>query len=91
MEVKELPRKVKLEKPIEQDKSKLHTKQKKVLVSKVIRRENPMKLIKREIWRPPPKPPDRQNSLNHKHETKKWKVKPYKNKKESQEIQNLIY
>ena len=45
MEVKELPKKIKL--------------------------ENPIKLIKREICRPPPMPPDRQNSLNHKHETKK--------------------
>ena len=40
------------------------------------------------MCRPPPKPPDRQNSLNHKHETKKGRVKPYKNQKESQEIQN---
>ena len=45
-------------------------------------------MIKREICRPPPKPSDRQNSLNHKHETKKGRVKPYENKKESQEIQN---
>ena len=88
VEIKELPRKIKLEIPIEQSKSKLHPQQKKVLGSKVIRRENPIKLIKREICRPPPKPPDRQNSLNHKDETKKGRVKPYENKKESQEIQN---
>ena len=64
-EISELPTKIKLEIPIEQSKSKLHTKQKKVLGSKVIRRENPIKFIKREICRPPPKPPNRQNSSNH--------------------------
>ena len=41
VEVKELPREVKLDIPIEQDKSNLHTKLKKVLGSKVIRRANP--------------------------------------------------
>ena len=43
--------------PIEQDKSNLHSKWKKVLGSKVIRRTNPTKLVKREVCRPPPKPP----------------------------------
>ena len=57
VEVKELPRIIKLEKPTEQDKSKLHTKQKKVLTSRAVRRENPIKLVKREICRSPPKPP----------------------------------
>ena len=57
VEVKKLPREVKLDMPIEQDKSNLHTKQKKVLGSKVIRRANPTKLVKREVCRPPPKPP----------------------------------
>ena len=83
MEIKELPRKINLEMPIEQDKSKLHPQQKKVLGSKVIRRENPIKLVKGEICGPPSKPPDRQNSLNLRHETKKGRVKPYENKKES--------
>ena len=46
------------------------------------RREN------RVNYRPPPKPPDRQKSQNHKHETKKDRVKPCKNKKVRQEIQN---
>ena len=46
VEVKKLPRKVKLDMPIDQDKSYLHTKQKKVLGSKVIRRANPTKLVK---------------------------------------------
>ena len=45
-------------------------------------------MIKREICRPLPKPPDRKNGLNHKQETKNGRVKPYENKKESQEIQN---
>ena len=58
VEVKELPRIIKLEKPTEQDKSKfIHTKQKKVLASRVGRRANPTKLVKRETCRPPPKPP----------------------------------
>ena len=82
MEVSELPREIKLEIPIEQSKSKLHTKWKKVLGSKVIRRENPIKLIKREICRPPPKPPDRQNSQNHKHETKKESQEAHKIERE---------
>ena len=47
VEVKELPRQIKLETPIEQDKSNLHTKLKKVLGSKVIRRANATKLVKR--------------------------------------------
>ena len=55
-EIRELPREVKLEIPIEQDKSNLHTKWKKVLGSKAIRRANTMKLVKREVCRPPPKP-----------------------------------
>ena len=57
VEIRELPREVKLEIPIEQDKSNLHTKWKKVLGSKVIRRANTTKLVKREVCRPPPKPP----------------------------------
>ena len=57
VEIMELPREIKLEIPIEQDKSNLHTKQKKVFRSKVIRRANPTKLVKREVCRPPPKPP----------------------------------
>ena len=48
---------VKLDMPIEQEKSNLHIKQKEVLGSKVIRRANPTKLVKREECRPPPKPP----------------------------------
>ena len=56
MEVRKLPREIKLEIPIEQEKSNLHTKQK-VLGSKVIRQTNPTKLVKREVCRPPPKPP----------------------------------
>ena len=56
-EIKKLPREVKLDMPTEQDKSNLHTKQKKVLGSKVIRRANPTKLVKRKVCRPPPKPP----------------------------------
>ena len=43
MGVRELPREIKLEIPIEQDKSNLCTKLKKVLGSKVIRRTNPTK------------------------------------------------
>ena len=58
VEVKELPREIKLETPMEQGKSKLHTIQKKVLGSKVIRRKNPIKLIKGGTCRLPPKPPD---------------------------------
>ena len=52
VEIRELPREI----PI-QDKSNLHTKKKKVLGSKVIRRANPTKLVKREVCRPPTKPP----------------------------------
>ena len=49
VEIKVLPRKIKLEMPIEQSKSNLHTKWKKVLGSKVIRRKNSIKLIKRDM------------------------------------------
>ena len=56
-EIKKLPREVKLEMPVEQDKSNLHSKWKKVLGSKVIRRANPTKLVKREVCIPPLKPP----------------------------------
>ena len=45
VEIRELPREIKLEIPIEQDKSNLHTKQKKVLGFKVIRRANSTKLV----------------------------------------------
>ena len=41
VEIKELPRKIKLEKFIELDKSKLHPKQKKVLTSRAVKRANP--------------------------------------------------
>ena len=57
VEVRELPREIKLEIPIEQERLNLHTKWKKVLGSKVIRRASPTKLVKREVCRPPPKPP----------------------------------
>ena len=57
VEVRELPREIMLEVPIEQNKSNLHTKLKKVLGSKIIRRANPTKLVKREVHRPPSKPP----------------------------------
>ena len=57
VEVRELPREINLEIPIEQERSNLHTKLKKVLGPKVIRRANPTKLVKIEICRPPPKPP----------------------------------
>ena len=53
VEIRELPREIKLEIPIEQDKSNLHTKQKKVLEPKVIRRANTTKLVKREVCRHP--------------------------------------
>ena len=56
VEVRELPREIKLEIPIEQERSDLHTKLKKVLGSKVIGRANPTKMVKREVRRPPPKP-----------------------------------
>ena len=81
MEVSELPREIKLGKPIEQSELKLLTEWKKVSGSIVVRRTNPTKLVKREVCRPPPKPPDWQNSLSYKHETKKGRVKPYKNQK----------
>ena len=46
---------------------KFHTKQRKVLGSKLFRRAKPTKMVKSKIpsiCRPPPKPPDRQNRLN---------------------------
>ena len=49
VEIKGLPREIKLEMPIEQTKSNLHTKWKKVLGSKIMRRENPIKLVKGQI------------------------------------------
>ena len=88
VEVRELPREIKLEKPIEQDKSNLNTKWKKILGSKVIRRANPTKLVKWEVLRPPPKPPDRPNGVNYEQETKKRRIKLYENQEERQEIQN---
>ena len=88
VEVKELPRTIKLEKSTEQDKSKLHTKQKKVLGSQVVKRANPTKLVKREVCRPHPKPPDRPNSVNYEQETKKRRIKLYKYQEERKEIQN---
>ena len=57
VKVRELPRELKLEIPIEQDKSNLYIKLKKVLGSKVIRRTYTTKSVKREVHRPPPKPP----------------------------------
>ena len=57
VKVRELPREVKLEISIEQDKSNLHAKLKKGLGPKVIRRANTTKLVKREVGRTPPKPP----------------------------------
>ena len=45
-------------------------------------------MVKREVCRLPPKPPDRQNSVNYEHETKKGIEKPYENQEERQEIQN---
>ena len=44
----------------------LHTRQRKVLGSNLVRRVTPTRSVKREVpsmCRPPPKPPDRQNSL----------------------------
>ena len=73
VEISALPREIKLEKPIEQSKSKLHTKWKKVLGSKVVRRANPTILVKREIHRPPPKPPD---TLSDRLKASKRKVNP---------------
>ena len=45
-EISELPREIKLEIPIEQGKSKLHTEWKKVSGTKVVRRANPINLEK---------------------------------------------
>ena len=87
VKIKELPREIKLENPIELDKSKIHPKWKKVLTSRVVKRAHLTGLEKDKTCRPPPKPPDRENSLSLRHETKKGRVRPYKNKKESQEAQ----
>ena len=49
--------------------SKLHTRWKGILGSKLVKKVNPTRLVKRGIpsmCRPPPKPPDRQKSLNDK-------------------------
>ena len=54
MEVSELPREIKLGKPIEQSELKLLTEWKKVSGSKVVRRANPTKLVKGEVCRPLP-------------------------------------
>ena len=46
---------------------RLHIRQREVLGSKIIRRAKPTRLVRRKIpsiYRPPPKPPDRQNRLN---------------------------
>ena len=86
--VRELPREIKLEKPTEQDKSNLHTKQKAVLGSEVIKSANPTKLVKREVCRPPPKPPDRPNGVNYEQEAKKRRRKLHENQEERQDIQN---
>ena len=46
---------------------KLHTKWKRILESKLVKRAKPTRLVKRKIpsiCRPPPKPPDRQNGLD---------------------------
>ena len=48
---------------------KLHTRWRKVSGSKLVRRVNPTRLVKRKIpsmCRSPPRPPDRHNSLNDK-------------------------
>ena len=71
MEIKEIPRETKLGKPIELDKSKLHPKWKKVLTSRAVKGANPTGLEKGKTYRLPPKPLDRENSLNLRHETKK--------------------
>ena len=60
---------------------KLHTRHRKVLGSKLVRRVNPTRMVRRIIpsmCRPPPKPPDRQNSLNDKASNR---VMPYVNPK----------
>ena len=87
VEIKELPRDMKLEKPVELYKSKIHPKWKKLLTSRAVKRVNLTGLEKGKICRSPPKPPDRENGLNLKHETKKGRIRPYENKKESQEAQ----
>ena len=49
--------------------SKLHTRQRKILGSKLVRRVNPTRLVKRKntsMCRLPPEPSDRQNGLNDK-------------------------
>ena len=48
VETKELPREIKLEKPIELDKSKLHPKWKKVLTSRVVKESKSSRIGKRE-------------------------------------------
>ena len=90
VEIKELHREMKLEKPVELDESKLHSKPKKVLTSRVVKRANPAGLEKGKTCRPPLTPQDRENSLNVRHETKKGRVRPYENKKESQEAQKRM-
>ena len=89
LEIKELPREIKLEKPIELDKSELHPKWEKVLTSRAVKRANPTGLEKGKTCRPPPKPPDRENNLSLKHATKKGRVRPDENKRESQEAQKI--
>ena len=89
VEIKGLPRDMKLGKPIELDKSKLHPKWKKVLTARAVKRANPTGMEKGKTCRPPPKPPDRENSLNLRHEMKKGRVRPYGNKKEIQEAQKI--
>ena len=76
VEIKGLPREIKLEKHIQLDKSKLHCKWKKVLTSRAVKRANPAGLEKWKTCRSPPKPPERENSLNLRHETKKGRVRP---------------
>ena len=89
VEIKELPREIKLAKPIELDESRLHPKWKKVLTSRAVKGANPTELEKGKTCRPPLKPPDRENNSNLRHETKKDRVRPYKSKKESQEAQKI--
>ena len=65
---------------------KLHTRHRKVSGSKLVRRVNPTRLVRRIIpsmCRPPPKPPDRQNSLNDKASNR---VMPYMNPKRRPDI-----
>ena len=57
VKIRELPNEIKLEIHIEQDKSNLHTKCKKVLTSRAVKRANLTGLVKRETCRPPPKQP----------------------------------